>query len=94
MTLSPEQKHRVIETMAAMLLEELRDSMGGTFQSLYVVPLTVAVNMTGLSRATLRAQLPITEMAPGKHGICLATLQKHIAKKTTEAGGKKKGRKS
>jgi hypothetical protein len=92
MNLSPEQKRRVVDTVAEMLVEELRDKMGGTFTSLYVIPLAIAEKMTGLTRNTLRAQLPVVEMSLGKHGVQLSVLQEYIQKRTVFPAADRKRR--
>ena len=82
MTLSPQQKDVVLRTMAGMLLEELREEMGGAFTGLYVIPLAVAEKLTGLSRNTLRSVVPIVELTDGKHGVRLTVLKDYIDRKT------------
>lgn len=88
MNLSPEQKQKVIETVARLLVEELRAEMGGSFQDLFCVEMSIAAKMTGLSKPTLRANLPIVELSEGKHGIRLSDLNAHLAKKTVQPGKK------
>ena len=82
MNLSPEQKHKAIAAVAEMLVEELRDDMGGSFASLYCVPLAIAEKMTGLCRKTLRACVPVVELSGGKHGVRLSDLQAYLDSKT------------
>jgi len=90
MNLSPEQKDRVVRTVAEMLLDQLRDDMGGDFRALYVVPLVIAEKMTGLSRNTLRTVLPVVALSPGKHGVRLSDLHAHLDAKTTYPATSKK----
>lgn len=82
MNLSPEQKHKVIEKVAEMLVEELREDLGGSFAALYCVPLVICEKMTGLSRKTVRAVLPVIELSGGKHGVRLSDLQAYLDSKT------------
>lgn len=94
MNLSPEQKKKVIETVAALLVEELREEMGGSFQGLFCVELSMAAKMTGLSKPTLRLHLPIVELSEGKHGIRLTDLNAYLEKKTVPPGKKSRGERS
>ena len=82
MNLSPEQKHKITAHVAEMLVEELREDMGGSFAALYCVPLAIAERMTGLTKRTLRACLPVVELCGGKHGVRLSDLQAYLDKKT------------
>lgn len=83
MTLSPEQKDKLLRTAAGMLVEQLREDLGGSFQSIHIVPLLVAEKLTSLSRNTLRAVLPVVEISPGKHGVRMCELREYLDRKTT-----------
>lgn len=79
-------RDKVIAATAKMLAEELLEDMVGSFRSLYIIPLALAQQMTGLSRNTLRGLLPVVEMTKGKHGIRLSDLQALVEKRTKKPG--------
>jgi len=84
MNLSPTQKAAVVETVARMIVAELREEVGGSFANLYCIELAVAEKMTGLNRKTLRGRMPVVEMSDGKHAVKLRDLQSFLDKKTIQ----------
>lgn len=91
MNLSPAQKQRVIETISRMGLDELRAELGGSFQSLLCMDLTTATKMTGLSKPTLRANLPVVELSEGKHGVRVSDLNAYLKLKTVNPKRERSG---
>jgi hypothetical protein len=69
---------------AEMIVYEIRAQAGGDLSSAVVLPMATASQLIGLSTKHLPFHLPITAVAPGKHGVTLRALQEHISKNTRQ----------
>lgn len=94
MILSPQDRASLIDVLATKMVAELRAEMGGSFQDLFCMDLGTASKMTGLSKPTLRANLPVVELSDGKHGIKVSVLNAYLERKTLQPGQESKRGKS
>ena len=89
MTLSPQETQEVLKLAAAAIVEEIRVTAGGDLASVIIFPLTAVSQMVGLSTKQIPVHLPITAIAPGKHGVTLKNIQDYVAQKTTQPRGRR-----
>lgn len=93
MELSPSERQEVLAIVAKSIVDEIRAEAGGDLSGIIILPMGAVSQMVGLSTKQLPVHLPITALAPGKHGVSLKAIQEKVAEKTTQPMAAKGGAK-
>ena len=82
MNLSPQDKAKVLEMVAASIAQELVLGAGGEMMDLVLIPLGVAEKLMGLDARTIKARIPVVVISPTKCRVKLSDVRNFIAAKT------------
>jgi hypothetical protein len=84
MTLSPSERHKVCEMVAAGILDDLRANGSGALESFVTVPLSTAGALLGMGAKQVARRLPVVDIGDRKKGVSLAAIKAYQAAHTTQ----------
>lgn len=87
MHLSPSERQEVLSLAARFIVDEIREQAGGDLSSIIILPMGAVSQMVGLSTKQVPVHLPVTALAPGKHGVSLKAIQERVKEKTSAPKG-------
>lgn len=92
MQLSPEQKHRIIQEAARLIVEDIKEDSGCDLSELYLVPIGIAARMLGIQTRTLEQLLPVVKITDKNRGIKMSDLAEFVERRTVYPRAEKKRR--
>lgn len=92
MQLSPEQKHRIIQEAARLIVEDIKADAGCDLQEIYLIPITIAARMLGIQARTLEQLLPVVKITDKNRGIKMSDLAEFVERRTVYPKSDKKRR--
>jgi hypothetical protein len=90
MQLSPEQKHRIIQEAARLIVDEIKEDSSCDLTELYIIPITIAARMLGIQARTLEALLPVVKITERNRGIKMSDLAEFVETRTVYPQSKKR----
>lgn len=81
---SPRERQELLERVARLIVDEIRESAGGSLDDWVILPLKTAEQFTGYSSKQLKRILPVTSIGSGKDGVTVGNLKKAIAAGTVD----------
>ena len=82
MQLSPEQKHKIIQEAARLIVDDIKEDASCDLTELYLIPIGIAARMLGIQTRTLEQLLPVVKITEKNRGIKMSDLAEFEERRT------------